>query len=196
MIRKLTPLLILLILAGCAQAPVYHGKENRTAWHARHMRLLEIEHWHLHARAGSAGLFGWTGSVNWQQKGALFDVHVSGPLGMGGMHIHGAPEAVIVRAHGKTYTTNHPEAFLEKNLGVSFPVAGLRYWTLGVPVPDVPAQVRVDQHGRVVEMHQEGWKLTYRDYAHVDGYYLPRKLSAERKDVHIKMLVEKWENVG
>lgn len=184
------------VLAGCAQAPPVKGPGNRAAWQARRQKLLKISHWSLRARVGSAGIFGWSGSVNWHQRGSFFDVLVSGPLGIGGMHIQGTPHAAIIRARGKTYTTDQPEVFLEKNLGVSLPVDGLRYWTLGVPVPGSPARVHVDQKGRVVRMHQNGWTLTYRDYIRACGYYLPRRLSAKRKNVHLKMVVEKWVDVG
>lgn len=193
-------LLVLLLtgvlLAGCAQAPPVTGPGNRAAWQARREKLLKISHWSLRARAGSAGLFGWTGSVNWHQRGQFFNVLISGPLGIGGMHIQGTPGTVTINTKGKTYTTDQPELFLEQNLGVSFPVDGLRYWTLGVPVPGTPARVHVDQKGRVVKMHQDGWTLTYRDYTRAGGYYLPRSLSAKRKNVHLKMVVEKWVDVG
>lgn len=197
MIRKLSPLLLVaILLAGCAHAPPMQGPGNRAAWQSRRAKLLKITHWSLRARAGSGGVFGWSGSVNWHQHGAVFDVVVSGPLGIGGMHIHGTPDLVFIRTKNKSYATDKPELFLEKNLGVSFPVSGLRYWTLGVPVPGMHANVHVDKLGRVVEMHQDGWTLSYRRYTRAGGYYLPSSLSAKRKDVHLKMVIEQWQDVG
>lgn len=195
MIRKWLCIAAVFMLAGCQSVPLVQGPGDRDAWQARHARLLKIHHWHLQGRAGSTGLFGWSGNLDWHQKDGRFDIVVSGPLGMGGMKLDGTLDLVRIRKDGKTYYTRHPNRFLKRNLGVALPVKGLRYWTLGVPVPDEAFEVRVDNKGRVVKMQQEHWKLVYRNYTRAGGYMLPGEISARRGDVHLKMIIAKWKDV-
>src|SRR5699024_8620827 len=131
----------------------------------------------------------------WRQNDGRFNIVISGPLGIGGMRLDGTLDLVRIRKGGKTWFTTHPNRFLKRNLGVALPVKGLRYWTLGIPVPGEDFQVRVDKKGRVVKMQQDKWKLIYLNYTQAGGYTLPTEISARRGDVHLKMIVGKWIEV-
>lgn len=187
---------LLVFLGGCAttsRPPTEAG--DRAAWQARRANLLALSGWTMQARAGSGGLFGWSGNLRWVQLGDRFDISVSGPLGAGAMRIVGTPERLRIRKDGKTYVTSQPDAFFRQQLKLTFPVAGLRYWALGVPEPGVPASVAVDAQGRVTQISQSGWTLTYDDYRQVGEYQLPGRLSGVKDDTRIKLVVHEWTNV-
>lgn len=131
--------LLLALLGGCAttRPPTAPGKANEAAWSARKAALGRLSRWNMVARAGSGGIFGWSGSLHWLQVGNRFDIRISGPLGVGAMRIAGTPNAVRVRTSKKTYETSDPERLLQQELHMSLPVSGLRYWALGLPEPQM-----------------------------------------------------------
>jgi outer membrane biogenesis lipoprotein LolB len=64
---------------------------------------------------------------------------------------------------------------------------------LGVPAPGVEATV-LDQGAapwRTIE--QAGWKLTYDSFAVVAGLNLPKRISAARGVLRVKVIVDEWE---
>jgi len=189
--------LLLALLGGCAttRAPA-PGKANEAAWHARQAALSQLSRWTMEARAGSGGIFGWSGSMHWVQNGSHFDIRIAGPLGVGAVRIAGTPQAIRVRTADKTYQTSHPERLLRERLHMSLPVSGLRYWALGLPQPGTPAQVRVDDKGLLRHMRQAGWTLTYSHYVSTHGRQLPQRFSAQKGDTRVRIVVEQWRLPG
>lgn len=184
---------LLAVLGGCATVPPPKPTQpNRAAWTARKAALGKLSHWTLDARAGSGGLFGWSGSLHWAQAGQHFDIRVAGPLGIGAVLIQGSPGAIQVHtAHG-VYRTTHPERFLRQRLNMVLPVAGLRFWALGLPKPGEPAKVQFDDRGLLRHMQQAGWTLTYSRYARTQGVLLPKRLTARQGDTRVRIVVERW----
>jgi len=93
------------VLAGCvsvrpAFAPV--------PWDQRLADLQRSSAWQLDGRAAVAlGKQGWQASLDWRQRGAASEVHLSGPFGAGalllkvtpaGLSIDGAPPSNAVAA--------------------------------------------------------------------------------------------------
>lgn len=186
------------LLGGCAsmtRAPeVEEG--DRAAWRERREALLALDRWAMQARVGSGGVFGWSGSLRWDQNADRFDILISGPLGMGGLRVAGTPEHLTIRKGGETYVTSDPDTFFERRLHLTFPVSGLRYWALGVPAPGKPARVTVDARGRVTHLEQAGWTLQYEAYRDVADYALPVSFSARNGDTRIKLVVQRWSGLG
>lgn len=196
MMRKLAVLLLLVFLGGCAGVPrTPAGGGDRAAWQVRREALLGLTQWTMQARAGAGGLFGWSGSLHWEQRGEHFDIRVPGPLGVGGLQVVGTPGHLLIHKGGETYVTSHPDEFFRDRLRLTFPVSGLRYWALGVPEPGLPAQVAVDAQGRVTLLRQAGWTLEYEEYRQVGDYQLPVRFSGTRKDTRIKLAVQHWSGV-
>lgn len=190
--------LLLAILGGCAttRPPTAPGKANEAAWGARKATLSRLSRWNMVARAGSGGIFGWSGSLRWLQVGNRFDIRISGPLGVGAVRIAGTPSAIRVRTSRNNYETTDPERLLRRELHMSLPVSGLRYWALGLPEPQMPAHVSIDSKGLLRHMRQAGWTLTYSRYVAADGYQLPQSFTAKKGDTEVKIVVEHWQLPG
>src|SRR5271157_4538595 len=118
------------VLAGCVgMRPAL----TPAPWDQRLADLQRSRAWQLDGRAAVAlGKQGWQASLDWRQRGAASEVHLSGPFGAGalvlkvtpaGLSLNGAPPSDAVVAQ------------LQDRLGFELPLDNLRYWLLGVPDP-------------------------------------------------------------
>ena len=188
--RVLLLLVCSTVLAACvttrrAPAPV------AAAWEQRVADLQALSSWRLEGRvAVAAGTQGWQASLNWRENGALAEVHLSGPLGVGsmvlkrgpdGLSLNGAPpsDAVLVQ--------------LQERLGFELPIDHLRYWLLGVPDPSAAFELKRNDQDRALLLTQDDWTVDYDRYMPVDGDLLPSHLVLHRANVRVRIVVDHWE---
>jgi outer membrane lipoprotein LolB len=143
--------------------------------------------------AVAAGKDGGSGSFDWAQDGATSRLDLRGPLGVGAVRLLVAPGMLsLADGSGQVLDAELARADLQARLGADLPWDHLRYWLLGVPAPGGGATV-IEQDAapwRVIE--QSGWRLAYDSFAVVEGLNLPRRLSAERGTVRVRVIVDTW----
>ncbi|HUS25663.1 MAG TPA: lipoprotein insertase outer membrane protein LolB [Candidatus Binatia bacterium] len=194
--KRLAPLAaILFLLASCALAPA-HSPESDARWQARRGALQGVEHFVLHGRFSAGGLGAVGGHLFWEERPDGFELRVSGPFGSHPATVTGHGETVEVRSEQESFTTTDPEAALRQRLGWDFPVRHLRWWILGVPAPGPAADVSLDEDGLVTAMQQDGWTLDYEDYLPYDSLSLPHRVSAQKDDARIRLVIDQWSDVG
>ncbi len=146
--------------------------------------------WHFDARqSGSARL-------SWQQREERYQLAMDGPLGVGGMRIEGDDAQVQVESRGEHHVyTAAPEAVLAAALGYELPVRALRYWVLGLSAPQGgPAVWGVVPGVAVPTLRQAGWTVRYEAReARVAEVPLPTRLTLDRGDLSLRLLVEHWD---
>jgi outer membrane lipoprotein LolB len=162
------------------------------AWDQRVTFLRQLTSWKLDGRAAVAvGSQGWQASLNWREDGALAEVHLAGPFGVGaltlkrtveGLSLNGAPPGDAV-------------AQVQERLGFELPLDNLRYWLLGVPDPGSPADLTRDDHDRAQQLTQAGWRVVYDRYMPVAGDLLPALLVLSREGVRVRIVVDHWEGL-
>ena len=191
--------LVLVGFAGCSTMTTTHAPGDPAAWDARRAALTPQSVWQLEGRVAiAAGDEGWSGTLAWVQSGAALDFRFKGPLGVGGLHIHGDAAALTVTtSKGETFTVVDPERDLDERLGWSVPFGSMRYWMVGIPDPASAFEADYDTAGRPREIRQQGWTVRYDEYRRdspqaVDSVDLPRRLTIERDDVRIKVVAERW----
>lgn len=188
--------LALAALAACAtQAPVPADPALVQAkWRAQQAALSTITQFGLSGRAASGS--GVKAELRWRQLGdGRFEVRVAGPFGAGAVAISGTPQAVEIRTKDGVEYTRDPEGWLQQRAGWTFPVRGLRWWALGLPAPDAPAQLELDDEGRLARLAQDGWTLHYSEYEDVQGYALPRRFEAASAAITLKLVVDGWDGL-
>ena len=168
------------------------GVADPKAWAARKSELATFDHWSMQGRAATGKILGWSGNLSWRQRGDEFDVRMAGPIGVGGFRAQGTLELVEIRSQDETYLTTEPEALVKEALGWEFPLEGLRFWVLGLPEPDAPARITVDENGHLVDLQQSGWRLAYTEYQKTDGPDLPRRIILDNGDNKIKVVIDRW----
>jgi len=157
--------------------------------------LLEWPFWEMSGRIGLTVVKdSYNGSVNWEQNGDEIDFRFRGPLGFGGLRIHGTlDEQVRVKTStGQDFTVSDFESEMQTRMGWSIPINSLRYWALGIVDPEVDADVVLNENDLLEELVQGDWKVVYQTYQDVDGVELPRKFRITGPDTKIKMIVNDW----
>ena len=185
-----------LLLSACStlqeRAPVGSGDEG--AWQAHLAQLSTLQGWELDGKAGFIdGKDSGSGSLDWKQQGDESTLDFHGPLGAGALHIEGDARALHVKtSRGDDFVTTDPEDDLGQRLHQPLPVFSLRYWVLGRPDPTDDFTKTTDARGELKSLDQYGWHVEYQEYAEVDGYSLPTRLTLQRDQIHIKLAVSDW----
>jgi outer membrane lipoprotein LolB len=185
----------LALLAACRTAPV--PAPAAPSWATRRPELQSREHFGLKGRvAVAAGNQGFDARLRWAQDGNRARLALEGPLGAGAVHVEAAgSDLEITTASGTRLTSTAAHAELDARLGFDPPLASLRYWILGVPDPALPATETLDPlRQRLTRLEQDGWRIEYGSYLAVGGEWLPARVTLERSDVRVKLLVDEWQS--
>jgi len=178
---------LVLVLAGCV-APPRAPEGGMLADPAL------LTRWTASGRmAIAAGNEGGSGSFDWAQDGATSRLDLRGPLGAGAVRLRMTPGTLVLAdGSGRVLDADRARADLQARLGADLPWDQLRYWLLGVPAPGGGATVleQAAAPWRVIE--QAGWRLAYDAFAVVEGLELPRRLTAERGTVRVRVIVDTW----
>lgn len=185
------------LLGGCATlAPVAVDRElAEKNWAKRRTQIEAIHQFQLQGRMAS-GVLGIRADFVWQQNSdGSFDLHLSGPFGAGAMSLRGDEHQVEVTTREGSQLTGNPEFWLQQRLGWTLPINGLRWWALGLPSPLSEAQLQFNADGQAIEIQQNGWTLSYGEYAGAGPYQLPKKFEADNGEVKIKVLADEWSGL-
>lgn len=179
--------LVGLVLAGCVSPP-------RAPVDGLAADPALLTRWAASGRmAIAAGDEGGSGAFDWSQDGVTSRLALRGPLGAGAMRVVVSPGMLtLADGSGRVLDADRARADLQARLGADLPWDYLRYWLLGVPAPGVGATVLAQDVApwRVIE--QAGWRLAYDSFAVIEGLNLPRRLTAERGAVRVKVIVDTW----
>jgi outer membrane lipoprotein LolB len=175
------------VLAGCATRPA----APPTGAAADPQRL---EHWTAAGRlALAAGGEGGSGTFTWAQQSATTRLELRGPFGTGALQIIVTPDSLSVAdGAGRAVDAEAARAELRARLGADLPWGSLRYWMLGVPAPDAPAEVSEAAAAPLRLIEQSDWSIGYDAFTAVGGLSLPRRLTATSGGVRVRVLVDRW----
>lgn len=184
-------------IAGCATTPKPPAlSQPELAWQARQALLREQQDWRFRGRiAIRRGEEGWQAGLSWRQHRQRFDIQVLDPLGRKVAQLDGDGDRVtLTTSQGERARAADPERLMERVLGWSLPVSGLRYWVLGVPDPEGSTpQLELDAAGRLSRLTQDGWAVEYRRYEPHTDMDLPAKLVLSRSDLRVRLVVKDWQ---
>lgn len=192
--RLFAALAAMLVLAGCATTRQSVDLPPLDSWETRTAVLGALDEWAFKGRiAVKAGDEGFNGSFNWAQAGDAFEASVGGPLGMGTVRMEGDGQAIaLTDKDGVRTELADAEAELYRRYGWTIPVASLRYWALGIPDPDRPAETELNAAGQLASLAQGGWDVTITHYREGAGAELPFRLSAVNGDTRVRIVIDDW----
>jgi len=181
-------------LSACAGQPKTFSSKEHGVWQWRQQQLGELNQWTFNGRVAvrDAQADGWNASLSWRQKDEHYDIKLSGALGQGGVRIHGnGGQAVMEAADQPPQMAESPEALMQAQLGWYVPVRSFKYWLKGQPGPQAYER-DVDHLGRLARLQQDGWEITYKRYARVNGIELPRKLELSNHRLRVRLVIDQW----
>jgi outer membrane biogenesis lipoprotein LolB len=127
--------------------------------------LQALAAWTLSGRfAVAAGNEGFSGGLEWQQRGSHAELALRGPMGGEAirMHVDGA-DYVVETPDGASYDGERAQRLLAERIGAvrPLPVQDMRYWLLGVPAPATPHEETLGTDQRLASLNQSGWLIRY-----------------------------------
>jgi outer membrane lipoprotein LolB len=203
--RLLAVLAIALLLSGCTTLDVIDsgsedyvppGPAAQQTWQLRQTELAAIKYWRLTGRlAVSNGEDAWNINVDWQQRDKDYQIILNGPFGAGKVKLIGNADGVLLKdSDDQTFYADTPETLLYDQTGVYMPVAGLRYWVIGMTSPHQAKRPHIDKQGRLSYLEDDNWKVKFKRYMQVSGIDLPRKvfIVKDARDLDVRLVVDKW----
>jgi outer membrane lipoprotein LolB len=182
---RLPGLLLVLVLTGCATIPPGDTTLSPEA----------LASWQFNGRISlTRGEEGWHAGLTWQEQAGQYELDVSGPMGQGAFQLTGDAKGVLlVDARGQSFTARDADALLVHVTGWALPVTGLRYWVRGLPAPAAVDREDRDPQGRLSQLEQSGWTISYGHYHALDGGALPAKLHLVREDISVRLVIDQWQ---
>ena len=163
-------------------------------WESRQSLLRELDEWAFNGRIGVvAGDDGFSGSLRWAQDGDNFEATVSGPLGIGTVRLEGDGRRVqLTDKDGNVTALDDAERDLYLRYGWTIPVRSLRYWALGIPDPELPAETELGGDGQLQSLIQGGWQVDITRYGEGGGQPMPTRLRAASEQTSVKLAIHTW----
>ncbi|TCV84723.1 lipoprotein insertase outer membrane protein LolB [Sulfurirhabdus autotrophica] len=180
------------LLGGCATVP--EVALSPPAIQSSIEASARINAFQLNGRVGvkydEKGFFG---NVRWQHDVQNDEILILSPLGQGVAQIsQNSAGVTLITADQQTYHAQDAETLTEEVLGWRLPLKGLRDWVLGRKAAG-EATITLDQSGRVSRLVQDGWQIDYLNYQLSDGALLPQKLTMQRGNLEMKLIVDHWD---
>lgn len=160
----------------------------------------------------TGGKESFSSGIRWRHSEAGDEIILLSPLGQTLAQIQlGQDGAYLTTSEQQGYYAPDVESLTEQVLGWHLPVAGLQYWVRGISSPVTPAEVDVDESGRIVAIRQDGWTIDYLGYfpprvssaVPLDMEELlppptaqPRLLRLKRDALQIKLVIDAWNPVA
>ncbi len=188
--------LVILLVGGCALFPEKPVTDSQALWLKHRLLLNGIHSWNIKGRiaiknnAGSGTLH-----VYWQQRDAVYELHLTAPLGQGSYLFKGSDAGVSMVGPDDLYlTATTAQELIRRNLGWNIDLEGLKYWIRGIPSPATNhQQLRLDDKGRLKSMEQSDFKISVTRYTELGAISLPKKLSIKNDDLQLKAVIQSWE---
>lgn len=187
--------MLLGLLVGCTASPLVPDAALAAEWEARRAKLAALQDWHLKGRiAFQLDREAWSATLHWQQHQREYVLRLIAPLGRGTFELSGSDAGVSLRtADNRFLQADDPEALLRENLGWDLPVSGLFYWIRGLPEPDSRADtLLLDDKGRINDLRQNGWQVSYQRYDAASGYDLPGKMTLQNERLKVRLVISDW----
>lgn len=188
-----------LFIGACSITPtVTTTGSHQDQWQYHQASISALSDWQLIGKVGfrtpdQAS----SASLNWQQQGSRFDIHLTGPFGQGGVELSGTREQVRLNIAGRgEFWTSKPEQLLFEQIGWDIPVTTLFHWVRGIPSPNRPATFELDDQGRLATLQQAQWQLNYRSYQRVESLWLPKKIQLQRDQIRLTLVIKRWTHAN
>ncbi len=189
--RRFAVAAVLLLAGGCADPAAARGR-RRLAGAPR--GAAGARRWSLDGRiAVAAGEDGFSGGFDWVQTGERADVELSGPMGGSAMNIRVDGDRAVVSVGGQDAGPEDAEALLARYFGPdrTLPAGQMRYWLLGVPAPQAPAEETLGADRRLATLAQSGWQVRFDRYEAVGTIALPARLEMTTEGLRLRVVVSR-----
>lgn len=194
---RLCLVFIFAVVTACAPMPPRSSEQGLLDRQvARETELARRGQWSFTGRiAVSQGGQGGSGSIEWRQDGADFDIRLSAPISKQTWRLgkHGA----LVRLEGLSGGVREgsdAEILLQQATGWRIPVTAMIAWARGARAPGA-AELDFADNGLPATLKQAGWVVEYRNWSGQDSALpLPGKVFATLGDARVRLVIASWQS--
>lgn len=159
----------------------------------RERMILERESWALRGRiAVSDGEDGGSARINWDAGPEQYELWIYAPLAQGTWRLEGDSDGAVLTGPEGDFRGPDAQSLLVRHLGWHLPVSGLIHWVRGVRAPGPVESVVLDDRGRLQTLRQDGWTVTYDQWADYPGLDMPRRIEAVFPPYQVKLVIQDW----
>ena len=139
-----------------------------------------------------------SGAVRWVTNATGDRLDILSPTGAVVARLTIAANEASLVTNDAEYRADSADALIADVLKIKLPVTALRYWVRGLDAPNLALQaVNKDGDGRIIELAQAGWQLTYSGTIAIESganrYEVPRRLTATQGDLEIRWASTEWQ---
>lgn len=199
---RLLVLTLVVLLSACVAVPLRPPVANPPAvWQARQASLRYVQVWELRGRlAIRTADEGFQASLRWVRDAERHRLELAGPLGGGRVRLTQDKRGAELRdAKDKVYRDSSAQNLLMRATGWNVPLEGLNYWVLGLPAPGAVTRSEIDEWGRLKALEQDGWEISFVEYADSGAFELPSRVFVKRSadsaagaPLEVRLVIEKW----
>jgi outer membrane lipoprotein LolB len=137
---------------------------------------------------------GLTANVRWLHGANADEIWLMTPTGQALAHIREDGDgALLTTAEQKQYRALRVESLTQQALGWALPAGHLQHWLRGVAAPDKPVEITErDAAGKIRQLTQNGWRVTFDYYAAAENGGLPRRLEVVGAAQTIRLVIDTW----
>lgn len=126
----------------------------------------------------------------WQQADGYFDVWLWGALGVGRTHMQGTQEALTITAPQQPTITGPAAQIMQDRLGWVLPLDAMGAWLAGAPASSLSMSASTsDAAGRLQQIIQADWTITFADHRQVDGQWRPERIVIKGKGLTLDVSI-------
>lgn len=175
--------LVVLGLSGCASVQPLPQNAGRAANFDLLGRVLVYYE-------GSA----FSANVRWMHAADADEIWLMTPTGQALAQMReDATGATLTSADQKQYRAGRVESLTKQGLGWELPIARLQHWIRGIPVPNSAAEIlERDVTGKIRQLAQDGWKITYEYYPATENEGLPRRMEVVGATQTLRLVIDTW----
>jgi len=190
------------LLAGCASEPrAPLPAHPHRVWLAHWAKMGGITHFTLSAEGGiRSGGHGGTLMLHWVVRPRAYQMTGYGPFGRLVFRLRANGDGAKLLTERGHFRGPDADALLARLTGWRLPVAGLRYWILGIPDPGPITSQHVNRFGLLAALGQAGWSIRYRQYRETPWGRLPELLSLTRSEktgpparITVTLRINQWQ---
>jgi len=136
--------------------------------------------------------------VRWQHQGEGDEISLLTPVGQTLAHIVAdATGATLTGADRKQLQAADVETLTRRGLGWELPLTRLAWWVKGEIVPGgLTGEATRDQRGRLVQLVQDGWRITFVHPLADERGGLPQRLEISREGHQIRLVIDDWPSAA
>jgi len=189
----LIPVWLLSACISITQVPP--ANDAKQVWDARSSYLYGQKNWIAQmALIGNTNQQKFKTRVVWEQQAENYQIKLRDFLGRTIAIIDGSPSNVVAKtSKGERYQGDDAEMLINELFAINIPVTGMRYWLLGVTLPNETIdQLTLDDNGLAKTLSQQGWKISYPDYMQNDPYKMPSQVILEFENIKLTVKISQW----